>query len=884
MLKPGERLGPYTIASPLGAGGMGEVYRAHDARLDRDVAIKVLPSEVAQDPDRLARFEREAKALAALSHPNILGIHDFGREGEVTYAVMELLEGKTLRERLAEERLPWRKAAEVAAAVADGLAAAHAHGIVHRDLKPDNLFITCDCVVKILDFGLAKSVEAQGAGGPPSATTVVEATEAGLVVGTVGYMSPEQVRGEAADHRSDIFALGCVLYEMLTGTRAFKRDTVPETLSATLAEPLPEPSLTAAEVPPELDRVVAHCLEKRPDERFQSARDLAFDLRALATPVPHAAAPTPVARRRSRLAWLALGAVVLAACAALVWRWSGGAGRHGAGEQRERVAVLPFENLGAADDAYFATGVTDEITGRLASVRGLAVISRASAIQYAGTTKRTKQIGSELGVGYLVTGTVRWARGPGTAGRVRITPQLIRVADDTSQWAEVYEFAIDDIFRVQSEIAQSVTTRLGLTLLEHERGSLEAAPTGNLPAYQAFLRGRFIAGQPHFTLSTWLSALGDFERATELDPRFALAWAELSRGHARLVYYRYDMSAQRRDQAHRALERARELAPNSPDVRLASGYYHLWVERDPAAALTEFEAASEGLPNNAEVQEAKGELFRLRGDWQRALEAFQIACSLSPRDASPMVEVTETCWCMRRYPEALAAADRAIALAPDQAWPHLAKVYTLWSWKGRDGLRDSRAAAELVPKEHEFALWTWFWQEAFEGRYAEALRVLDGSPGEWIRLKIEAVPKLFFAALAHGWKGEIGRAKGEFEAARPLLEAEVQAAPDDGRYHSSLAVVYAALGRREEAVREAKRGVELLPLSADPVYGIPHVIDLAHVYVLLGEPDEAIAQLDVLLSNPGWISVAWLEADPRWEPLRSNPGFRALLAKHQVRR
>jgi len=886
----GSRLGPYDIIARLGAGGMGEVYRARDERLGRDVAIKVLPEAVSSDPDRLARFEREARALAQLSHPAILSIFDFGKEGEMTYAVTELLEGETLRERLGHEQLSWRRAVEIATAIADGLASAHSAGIIHRDLKPENIFLTRDGRAKILDFGLAR-IERVHMAEKGTLSLTPSSTLPGTVLGTVGYMAPEQVRGEPADVRSDIFALGCILFEMLTGKRAFKRDTAAETMTAILKDPAPEVGLPGVEVSSELDCIVSHCLEKNPAERFQSASDLAFSLRAVtkpaaaATKAPAVTGTVPAKRHRLRIAGIILAALLVMAGAVLMWRWGSFAARSNAGRptQGERIAVLPFENLGDSDDAYFATGVTDEITGRLGSVRGLAVVSRASAFQYAGTTKRTRQIGNELGVSYLLTGTVRWARGREQEGaeKVRITPQLIRVADDTSQWTDVYEFTMDNIFRVQSEIAQEVVSRLGLTLLERERGSLEARPTSNIEAYQAYLRGRFMAHQPHFTLSTWLTAVDAFERAVDLDPSFALAWAELSRAHARLIYFRYDISPQRRDRAQQALVRARELAPDSPEMHLAAGYYHLWVERDSKAALTEFEEASRGLPKSGEVLGAKGELFRLHGDWQQSINAFQRASSLSPRDGSAMVDVAETLWWMRRYPESVEAANKAIALAPDQPWSYLGKVFALWSWKGRDGLAESRAALEFVPKDHEWAEWSWFWQEACEGRNAEAIKRMEASPEEWIRLKIQAAPKVLFAAVLRSSLGETARAKQDFEIALRLLEAEVRVAPEDGRYHSSLGVAHAGLGRREEAVREGKRGIELLPLSKDAVYGIPHVIDLAHIYMLLGEPDNAVAQLEVLLSRPGWFSVAWLRMDPRWRPLQGNPHFEALLARYK---
>src|SRR5438552_9597207 len=276
-LSAGRRLGPYEIRSPLGAGGMGEVYRARDSRLDRDVAVKVLPEGLIEDGEALARFEREAKAVAALSHPNILAIHDFGREGGIAYAVMELLEGETLRDRLDAGSIAQRKALDWALQIAQGLAAAHDRGIVHRDIKPQNVFVTRDGLVKILDFGLVKVAGPADSEGLTNAPTT-PGTKTGMILGTVGYMSPEQVRGAPTDHRSDIFSLGTVLYELLTGERAFRKDSDVETMMAILRRD-PLESAAGRALPPEIEEIVAHCLEKSPEERFQSARDLAFALK-----------------------------------------------------------------------------------------------------------------------------------------------------------------------------------------------------------------------------------------------------------------------------------------------------------------------------------------------------------------------------------------------------------------------------------------------------------------------------------------------------------------------------------------------------------------------------------------------------------------------------
>ena len=423
-LPSGTRLGPYEVLSPLGAGGMGEVYRARDARLGREVAIKVLTERLVGDREHAARFEREARAVAAVSHPNILAIHDFGEQDGLFYAVTELLEGETLRQRIVRERLAWRRAVEIATAVAEGLAAAHGRGMVHRDIKPENIFVTSDGLVKILDFGLARPPVVTPEDQTATPTESVQ-TAAGSVLGTVGYMSPEQVSGELADARGDIFSLGCVLYEMLMGRRAFIGSSPGQTMAAILRDQPPEIAASGVQMPEGLDRIVTRCLEKTPSERFQSARDLAFALRGL----DRAGAQSgPV------------GGVASGAARAL------------AESAEASVAVLPFRNMSADPEAeYFSDGVTEEIISVLSQMANLRVAARTSCFAFKGKDTDVRHIGRELGVRTVLEGSVRQA-----GRRLRVTAQLIDVDTGYHLWSQRYDREMEDVFAVQDEIARAI--------------------------------------------------------------------------------------------------------------------------------------------------------------------------------------------------------------------------------------------------------------------------------------------------------------------------------------------------------------------------------------------------------------------------------------------
>jgi TolB-like protein/tetratricopeptide (TPR) repeat protein len=479
-VSPGTRLGWYEIQAPLGAGGMGEVYRACDTRLSRDVAIKVLPPEFADDPERLARFRREAQTLAALNHPNIGAIYGLEEVDGAPYLVLELLSGETLAARLRHGALPQREALALGGQIAAAIEAAHERGIVHRDLKPGNVMLTPGGTAKVLDFGLAKSDPGRAAGDSsesPTVTAGIGATAHGVILGTAAYMSPEQARGKAVDRRSDVWSFGCVLYECLAGRAAFGGDTASD-LIARILEREPDWSALPAGTPARLRDLIRRCLRKDSDARPRDIRDVRLELSEIA---------------------------------------AGGA--TGAAAEKS-IAVLPFENLSGADDEYFADGVTDEVLNALAQLDGLRVAARTSCFAFKGRREDLRAVGEKLDVTTVLEGSVRRS-----GARLRISVQLVNVADGYQLWSERYDREMTDVFDVQAEIANTIATRLRGTLHgEAERVRARRA-THNLEAYELLLRGRALQGKRGRFLS---QACACFEQAIALDPGYAEAMAWLS--------------------------------------------------------------------------------------------------------------------------------------------------------------------------------------------------------------------------------------------------------------------------------------------------------------------------------------------------------------------
>ena len=654
-LARGTRLGPYEILAPIGAGGMGEVYRARDDRLKRDVAIKVVAASRAHDAELVRRLEQEAQTVGALSHPNILAVYDIGTHDGALYVVSELLEGETVRARLAAAPLPLARAIDIAVQIASGLAAAHEKGIVHRDLKPENLFLTRDGHVKILDFGLAKLT----APADPGETVMPAAvTAAGAVLGTAGYMSPEQVRGASADHRSDIFAFGAVLYELLSGQRAFHRGSAVETMSAILTtEPAP---LVGGDEPlaPALDRIVRRCLEKDPHERYQSAKDVAFTLEEIGRR-PEVAG-MPAAAGRSRRMWIA--GVLLAAAAIVLlaqnagrlrdrWRTAPAAGRI------DSIAVLPLANLsGNVEEEYFADGMTDALITGLSKIGGFRrVITRTSVMGYKGTRKAMPEIGKALGVDAIVEGSVLRS-----GGRVRIAAQLVRAATEQPLWAETYERDLRDVLSLQGEVAGAIAQKISLAVSPQDRARL-AAHQVDPDAHVAYLKGRYHLGK--LTRQDIDTAIADFNEAIRRDPKSALAYAGLSDAYSALrsTYLPpHEVMPAARRHALKAIELDETLA----EGHTALGIVKLYYEYDWDGASREFRRAIELNPGLASAHSSYATVLAASSKFADAEAESRRALDLDPVSVPVLGEVGWAYYLGRRYPEAIEMGRRGIELDP----------------------------------------------------------------------------------------------------------------------------------------------------------------------------------------------------------------------------
>jgi len=650
----------YRLEGELGGGGMSRVFAALDVELGRRVVVKVLPPEMAAGVNA-ERFRREIQLAAQLQHPHIVPVLNAASRGDLAYYMMPLVEGESLRVKLTREgELPVGDAVRILRDVADALAYAHGHGVVHRDIKPDNVLISGRHAV-VTDFGVAKAVSA--ASGSSGLTSL------GVALGTPAYMAPEQAAAEpGVDHRADIYALGAVAYEMLTRRPPFLAPTAQMVLAAQVTQ-TPDP-VTAhrAAVPAALAELVMRCLEKRAADRWQSAEEVRQVLEALATPsggsAPAVTLRAPaLARRRMRTAVWVAGAVLLAGITfATVWLLR-------PVTTRPTLVVLPFENVGAPADAYFADGLTEEITSRLAGVSGLQVIARNSAQRFPASKLSAQDFGRELGASYVLDGTVRWEHAAAGSSKVRVTPALIRVSNAQEVWSQSYDAALADVFRLQTNISEQVVGALQVTLGAGERRHLEEGGTHSVAAYNAYILGRYEWRKR--TGQALQAAARQFAAAIAADPAYARAWSGLA--DAVGLFPDYDVTNVPRsaayDSSERAARRAIALDPRSAEAHASLGEILANGRWDWTGAEAEFKTAIALDPDYATAHQWYGELLAGVGRVQEALVETARAVQLDPLAPVMANAYGMALYNAKRYPEAIRQFRRAVQLQPDYGAP-----------------------------------------------------------------------------------------------------------------------------------------------------------------------------------------------------------------------
>jgi non-specific serine/threonine protein kinase len=706
------RLGAYEILSKLGAGGMGVVYRARDTRLGREVAVKVLPEALAQDTVALSRFQREARAVASLSHPNILTLFEFNDDQGIHYAVMELLHGQTLGRRLKEGPLDWRAALPIAVGIAEGLAAAHTKGIVHRDIKPENIFLTEDGGLKILDFGLVR-IENKNAPRAGSTDTQPLDTQPGLVMGTVYYMSPEQVRGQPADARSDVFSFGCMLYEMLTGRRPFDGETGADTMAAILNNPPPVLSQSGRQRPADLDRVILHCLEKKPEQRFASARELATALKLIPLTMSDSGRQHTLASIASQEATLHDSAPPQTPAG----------GTPGAPRGGPSIAVLPFVNMSSdPENEFFSDGLAEELIAVLTKMKGLHVTSRTSAFAFKGKKEDVRKIGEQLNVRTVLEGSVRKS-----GQRLRISAQLVNVADGYQLWSETFNRQMADVFDIQDEIAQSIARALQVILTEQDKPRI-AAPCANVEAYEFYLRGRQFFHQ--FRRRGFEFAEEMFTRAINSDAGYARAYAGLADCRAALYLY-WSATEDNLQRADEASKRALELGPDLAEAHVARGLV-LSLRKQFAEARAEFETAIRLDPSLFEARYFFGRTCRREGKLVEAAQHLEQAWQMRPDDYQSLALLTSIYLGLGKKAEAqttarrcIAVTEKHLALHPDDAralylgaivWVQLNEPERARTWADR---------AVAMDPEEPLTLYSVACVHALRHRIDEALECLE---------------------------------------------------------------------------------------------------------------------------------------------------------------
>ena len=880
----GRILSHYRLEARLGSGGMGVVYRATDMTLGRAVAVKLLSRQLCSSEGAKARFLREARAASALDHPNIAAVYDAGEhEGEL-FIVMALVEGETLKQCLEKGRLPAQEVIDILGQMAEGLQAAHAAGIIHRDIKPANVLLTQSGTVKLLDFGLAKQLldEASSA-----------VTQAGEVLGTPLYMSPEQLRGGVVDERSDLWALGVVAYELLAGAPPFSAEST-AAIAARILHEEPPPLNFLPDGPTALAEVVRQLLQKNAAARIQTAAELCQRLDTAksspAPPTPAGVQPKsaglngfaePKRRRVVRTLALVLVAIgVLAVAPGLFYYFffrghARGPNASGPGGNTATIAVLPFASLGSSEEnAYFAEGFHDELLRQLGGIRDLRVISRTSVMQYKDGARNLREIAEALGVSSVVEGSVQRA-----GDRVRVEARLIDARNDLQIWSDRYDRDVSDIFGIQTAVAEQIASALHAQLSPAQRAQIEQKPTRSEEAYDLYLRAKEYGNRPGAQPGNLEIAERFYRQAIQMDPSFALARAQLARASIARYYQLAGTSDTVVEDARAEAQEALRLQPDLAEAHLALGSYYSW-RGDHERALQEYELARSGA--RAAAVAAISGLLKKQGRFDDAIRAQSEVVRLDPRAAQALWSLGLSLLWTRRYEEADRVLDGALKIAPDFASASMIKALVHEAWQGDTHLAKAvlREARGRLDPQGRVGLQDWVLHLLLHNP-GEALPVLDSLDSEWI-VSFAFYPKVYLYAIAHEALGDVARARKEYEMARLAVEATMAKHTGHtnpagiGSYRAMLAHSYAGLALKEDALREAARAVEIVPYSKDSHWGCYFEVDRAMVEGRVGETYAAIEHIRHLLSIPCLLSPGLLRVDPRWAPLRNDPRFRKL--------
>ena len=873
--------GTYTLERELGGGGMSRVFLAEETSLGRKVVVKVLPPDLAATVN-VERFRREIQLAAKLQHPHIVPVLAAGISDGLPYYTMPFIEGESLRARLARAgELPVQDAARILRDVLSALSYAHEHGVVHRDIKPDNVLLTGNHAV-VADFGVAKALSAST--NPGSSLTSL-----GVALGTPAYMAPEQAAADpTTDHRADLYGVGAMAYEMLTGQQVFSARS-PQAMLAAHATQRPEPiDVRRPSVPREVSSLIMRSLEKHAADRPQSAAEMLAQLEAAVTPsgatTPHVGAIAPRAKSDRRGMFMAMAAaVVLALLASSTVYWRGHRASEtntaAATDSAPSLAVLPFDNLGSKDDEYFAEGMTDEISSKLGTLVGLTVIGRQSSKAYANTTKPAQQIGKELGATYLLTGTVRWDRSRPGHKLVKITPVLQRASTGVQVWSEPYQGEATGVFDIQAKVAESVAQAMRVKLSGTEKEALASRPTNNAEAYDYYLRGISVAGGIVNSPSGYLRGSALFQRAVELDPHFALAYAWIGIAELNAYWFR-DNNPRRLEIAKTAIDKALSLDPKSATGYLALANYYYRGLLDYRRALEAVDSAQKLAPNDPDPWNLRGLVHRRQGKYDDALADMARSTQLDPRNARFVEALCETQMLSRRYDDAEKTCGRLIELDPERlsGYFYVSRVLMLRSGDVK------RAVAVL--KEAQLRV--------DPGELKEQVMADDNRKFWPAVTDPDLLKHIERGGAPSGMEGKPGYLASRVmlalytkdgQLASTLADSVIAVVPRslngtffDSELHADLALGYAVASDRQRAIAEAKLSMAKTPVSVDALRAARNLEVIARSEVVAGAYDEAVATLEQVLSIPSDLSAAELRVDPWFEPLRKNLRFQKLVA------